>query len=245
MEEETEKSLDEIKDANFSITQDPEPFASSRLAELSINKVSKYLNLSQEVSAAREEEDKDKKLLDDLNNSFEIEVEDMEAKDYVGEQAIEHYYSHYKKLESIVEKNKFMKIQSNSFNPKLISDSPYTEMLSKGKKKILLPATLGLIKDKGDPDTINIENCKYGDGYVEMLSEGIKVCPSLQVLNVGGNRITDSGALTLVKKLPKTLKCLSLASNLIGNETIEELTIFLSRRDSRFLKDYLILEWKN
>ena len=145
MEEETEKSLDEIKDANFSITQDPEPFASSRLAELSINKVSKYLNLSQEVSAAREEEDKDKKLLDDLNNSFEIEVEDMEAKDYVGEQAIEHYYSHYKKLESIVEKNKFMKIQSNSFNPKLISDSPYTEMLSKGKKKILLPATLGLI----------------------------------------------------------------------------------------------------
>lgn len=110
MEEETE--IEE----NFQILAEPEPFTSSRLAELSLNKVSKYMNLSQEASNIREEEDKDKKLLEKLNTSFEIEVEDLESKEYVGEEALDGYYSHYKKLERIMEKNKFMKIQSFPFN---------------------------------------------------------------------------------------------------------------------------------
>lgn len=106
-------------------------------------------------------------------------------------------------------------------------------MLSKGKSRILLPATLGIIKEKGDPDTINITNCKYGDGYLEMLSEGIRVCPSLLALHLKGNRISDKGAANLARKLPKSLKVLNLSTNLVGNETLDELGMFLTRRDCR------------
>jgi hypothetical protein len=47
-------------------------------------------------------------------------------------------------------------------------------MLKSSQKLNILPCKMGIIKYRGQKNSLNIPNHKYGDRYTEMLSEGMK-----------------------------------------------------------------------
>jgi NLR family CARD domain-containing protein 3 len=76
-------------------------------------------------------------------------------------------------------------------------------------------------------------NYKYGDQYVEMLSEGLRLLPNIQELNLSGNRITKVGAQALLPQLSKNTRVLDLSCNNIGKIGIDYLCQALKTRDCR------------
>ena len=76
-------------------------------------------------------------------------------------------------------------------------------------------------------------NFKYGDGYCQVLSEGVKLLPNIQLFNLSGNRITNKGADTLLGNLSKNVKILDLSANAIGRLGIEHLYKILTKREYR------------
>ncbi len=66
-----------------------------------------------------------------------------------------------------------------------------------------MPSKLGLVKIKGNSDKVNINNFKYGDKYMKILSEGLMSSPNIKSFRLGGNRITEQGANILLEKINK------------------------------------------
>ena len=64
-----------------------------------------------------DEDDQDEQYMKNLNlnDSFEIESEDQKNIDLVGQNAINTYYSYYKRLEKIKDKNKYFKVTNGFF----------------------------------------------------------------------------------------------------------------------------------
>lgn len=73
-----------------------------------INQENKFerIFLSVEKHPSKIEEDEiDDQIPSNLNNSFELEIEDQKPKELVGVDAVRSYYSHYKRLDKIKDKN--------------------------------------------------------------------------------------------------------------------------------------------
>jgi len=60
-----------------------------------------------------EEDEADEQYMKKLNDSFEMEIEDQKSNDLVGQNAINTYYSYYKRLEKIKDKNKYSSTSGN------------------------------------------------------------------------------------------------------------------------------------
>lgn len=57
----------------------------------------------------------------------------------------------------------------------------------------LLPCCLGLIKLKGEPSVLSVNNYNLGDKYVSALSAGFSDAKMLEKCLLSHNRITDKG----------------------------------------------------
>lgn len=55
-----------------------------------------------------------------------------------------------------------------------IKPSVYTSMLSRCENLGILPSKLGIVKYKGDAGKVHIPYSRYGQKYLEALSEGLK-----------------------------------------------------------------------
>lgn len=66
-----------------------------------------------------------------------------------------------------------------------------------------------------------------------MISEGLKCLPNIQIFSMGGNRITDKGAETLLSQIGKNAKVIDLSSNNVGKLGCEHLCTNLSSRECR------------
>ena len=137
-----------------------------------------FMSIDKHSSKFDEEENEDQLTKKLLNDSGDLEVEDIKPKEYVGLNAINSYYSYYKKLDKIVDKNKispstkgflfvaisifFMSFISYIFLLKLLYylESSYTAMLSKIESDCLLPTKLGVIKYMGDENKVKIKYVK-------------------------------------------------------------------------------------
>lgn len=64
-----------------------------------------YMSMDKQT-LKHEEDENDKEITKKLNDSFELEIEDQKPKELVGMPAINCYYSYYKKLDKIKDKNK-------------------------------------------------------------------------------------------------------------------------------------------
>ena len=80
--------------------------SSPRMSPLKKPKFYHYLFLSEEKKLELEnEEKKEKEVKEQIEKSFEIEIEDNKPKQQIGEKAIEEYYRHYKKLRKVEDQN--------------------------------------------------------------------------------------------------------------------------------------------
>ena len=73
--------------------------------------------------------------------------QDEKPTDIVGTEAVTNFYSHYKKLDKILDQNSF----------KDIKDSMYTSFLRRSEDLHLFPSKIGLIKPRGERAKIMIE----------------------------------------------------------------------------------------
>jgi len=90
-----------------------------------------------------------------------------------------------------------------------------------------MPSKLGIVKLKGDYNTLNVDNYKYGDNYISCLSKGVKLMPNLNNINLKSNRITETGAEGLIRMLNNNIQVLNIAENNIGKMGIDNLSRFL------------------
>ena len=80
---------------------------SPRLSPLKKPKFYQWIFLTEEKKKEIEtEEKKEREVKEQIDKSFEIEIEDTKPKEIVGEKAIEDYYRHYKKLKKVEDQNK-------------------------------------------------------------------------------------------------------------------------------------------
>ncbi len=73
------------------------------------------------------------------------------------------FYGHMKSISKIVQQNELNEVKN----------SLYTSMLLKSQEKTLLPCTIGVVKEKGKEDSIDIGKMRYGSKYLEVVSEGL------------------------------------------------------------------------
>lgn len=90
-----------------------------------------------------------------------------------------------------------------------------------------MPSKLGIVKAKGDYNTLNVDNYKYGNQYIECLSKGVKLMPNLNNINLKSNRITETGAEGLMSMLNNNIQVLNISDNNIGKMGINNLSNYL------------------
>ena len=66
-----------------------------------------------------------------------------------------------------------------------------------------MPSKLGLVKLNGNSEKVCINNHKFGEKYMQILSDGLLVSPNIKKFKLGGNRITENGANILLGKINK------------------------------------------
>jgi len=62
-----------------------------------------------------------------------------------------------------------------------------------------MPSKVGIIKFEGDPNSIKVNNYKFGDKYIKVMSDAILKLPNLSTFKLSGNRITEDGASKLLE----------------------------------------------
>ncbi|CAD8076826.1 unnamed protein product [Paramecium sonneborni] len=162
----------------------------------------------------QEKVEKDKGIEDvyiQMQNNQEDIYEDMKPKELVGPESIKNYYQTYKKITRIKEQNKLFAIQN----------SVQTNLIIKSEQLRLLPCKMGLIKQKGESKVLAIENHKFGDKYVEVLSEGLRTLPVIQDFNFNSNRIKENGASLILPLISKQARSIEMVSNIIGRKGLE------------------------
>lgn len=87
---------------------------------------------------------------------------------------------------------------------------------------------MGLIRKKPYKDHIKIKNQKYGDQYISVLSEALKLETQIKHCDLQGNRISQNGAQELFQNLHPKMQELNLAHNRIGKLGIEELNEYMT-----------------
>ena len=160
---------------------------------------------------------------DMMNKSREWEGMDSQILDYVGEEAVEQYYHHYKKLDRVKQENRLTNI----------NESPFTAVLDSTERKRLMPSKLGLVRLKGDQNTLDIKNQKYGDEYIECLSKGVTLMPNISRFNLSANRIGEIGADGLIRMLNSNIQVLDISDNNIEKMGVASLSKFIAQRDCK------------
>jgi len=145
---------------------------SPRLSPLKKPKFYQWLFLTEEKKQEIQNEEKqENNVKEQIEKSFEIELEDTKPKETVGDKAIVDYYRHYKKLKKVEDENnlKYLPLNYNLTKRKLSSiihfliffykllESAYTALLSKSEASFVLPSKVGLIKKSGDLKQIQIK----------------------------------------------------------------------------------------
>jgi len=92
----------------------------------------------------------------------------------------------------------------------------------------LIPSKVGVVRITGDYNTINIDNQKYGNQYIDCLSKAVRLMPNLNNLNLRSNRITENGAEGLMRMFNSNIQILNIADNNIGKMGIDNLTKFIT-----------------
>jgi Leucine-rich repeat (LRR) protein len=80
---------------------------------------------------------------------------------------------------------------------------------------MVLPLCLGLVKSKGEANTLNLTNYNLGDRYIIALAAGLKKAKNIEKCLLGSNRITDLGLGELAKSLGQEIVTLDLSNNKI------------------------------
>ncbi|CAD8105716.1 unnamed protein product [Paramecium sonneborni] len=153
----------------------------------------------------------DKDVYATLSNNHEEPYLDRKPKDLVGDEAYKSYYHTFKNIKRILEQNQFENI----------ANSVQTNLIQKADKLKILPCKMGLIKLKGDKNSIAIQNQKFGDKYVEVLSEGLRTLPTIQDFNFNHNRIKEYGASQLFPLISKQARKIEFQTNTIGQKGLE------------------------
>lgn len=78
--------------------------------------------------------------------------------------AIDQYHDHFKNIDKVLENNKLEKVKHSLF----------TSMIVKSNQKLLFPCKIGLVKDSGKDDVVDIRKMRYGNQYIEVLAAGLK-----------------------------------------------------------------------
>jgi len=94
-----------------------------------------------------------------------------------------------------------------------------------------MPSRMGIIKFKGDPNSIRVDNYKYGDKYMKVMSDAIKKLPNLSRFRLSGNRMTEEGASILLEQITKNGKFIDVSNNSIGKMGCEHISRCLESRD--------------
>jgi Leucine-rich repeat (LRR) protein len=75
-----------------------------------------------------------------------------------------------------------------------------------------------MIRRKGPETELDISSYGMGDSYADAFSEGIALYDEVEKINLSGNRLTERGALNILKNLkPVNIIELDLGDNNIGN----------------------------
>ena len=113
-------------------------------------------------------------------------------------------------------------------------NNPFSEYINTWRKNNLVPMVHCFDSKRLLKDEIKMDNLMMGDKYVEILSNTIPFKQSKISLNMKNNRLTQSGADNLLKKLPKNIQRL----NLSNNPSVKELDLnFLVYDYTRKLKE--------
>mmetsp|Transcript_26830 Transcript_26830/g.48362 ORF Transcript_26830/g.48362 Transcript_26830/m.48362 type:complete len:632 (+) Transcript_26830:1794-3689(+) len=128
----------------------------------------------------------------------------------------------YRNLNKINDRNGFYAIES----------SPVTAMLTSMTQSRLKPESVGLVKHKGHELVVDASMYSMGDNYIAALSSGLTHMP-LQKINVNNNRISDSGAKTLLQGLhPDFILEIDLSNNLVGLHCILQLCAMVTNPEA-------------
>ena len=129
------------------------------------------------------------------------------------------FFSHYKNLKKIIDQNEFSETRGSIF----------TAILAQVEQKNLMPCKMGLVKEHRQKDRINIENQSFGDQYLRILSQGLQNS-GVNFYKLGGNRITETGAVDIISSMQSNVKELDLRQNRIGRLGCMKLNFHLQNR---------------
>ncbi|CAG9324752.1 unnamed protein product [Blepharisma stoltei] len=142
----------------------------------------------------------------------------------LGAQARLEFFESYKNIRNQSERTQFENLEEN---PNLA----YLEKIDKGR---LSPNPFGIIRRKGPEAAIDINHYSMGDHYARAFSRGLNHYRDLERLDLGSNRLTESGSVKILKNLQdKNVKKLSLADNAIGIKSIAKIIELTSRQNSK------------
>jgi len=80
-------------------------------------------------------------------------------------------------------------------------NSPSISLLEKADILKVLPLCLGLVKNKGEANILNINNYNLGDRYIIALAAGLCKSKIIEKCYMSANRITDIGLDELIHSI--------------------------------------------
>ncbi|CAG9313733.1 unnamed protein product [Blepharisma stoltei] len=142
----------------------------------------------------------------------------------LGAQARLEFFESYKNIRNQSQRTQFEHLEEN----------PNLAYLEKIDKERLNPNPFGIIRRKGPEAAIDIRHYSMGDNYARAFSRGLNHYRELERLDLGSNRLTESGSVKILKNLQdKNVRTLSLADNSLGIKSIEKIIELASRPFSK------------
>ena len=139
---------------------------------------------------------------------------------FVGKKAKFDYIDHYKNLHRI-----------ESHSPRL-EKSPIVNYLLKINEKHLLPAPMGMVKNKGKQNEFTIGMYAMGDNYAEAFSEGITNM-NIKKLDLNDNRLTQNGAKRILERItPGSLVEFDISNNKLKKNNFTQIQSIINIRQS-------------
>lgn len=171
--------------------------------------------------------------IDFLNPSRQAKRGSMEEySGPVGDAAKLEFVETFMNLELFAQRNKLLKLE----------DTPNIAYLKQVFKKNLKPEPFGIVRRKGPILSLDIHQYGMGDTYAEAFSLGVKACKELKTINLGANRLSDTGVSEILKELvSKKLESIILSENHISTKSLDHIIRMLNKIDNNIR--YLDLEF--
>ena len=112
--------------------------------------------------------------------------------------------------------------------------TPSFNLIRASNKFRVPPNPIGVLKKKGEKNSINLKNKIVGDNYLKCLNESLKISSNITKLNLEKNRLSDLSLIPLLKTvlsnnfLLEKLIEINLSYNKIGIGSIELLVKYIS-----------------